>query len=250
MSKTRLYVEKELSSNIMIYIKNKQHHFLKNVLRIKIHDNILIFDSLTGEWLSKVVSINRDNIVLQVIKKTKELESETDIWLIFAPIKSFRMNITIQKATELGVSRFLPCITQNTNQIKINIRNLRSNIIEASEQSERLSLPLIDEPIKIDNVVDNFPNDRCLIFCNENNENLPRIYEAVSKKVHQYNKWAVLIGPEGGFSKHEVEKIVSLKSTVSVSLGERILRSDTATTVAIFALQNLVEKKEISDILS
>ena len=244
MSKTRLYVEKKLSPNIMVYIKNKQHHFLKNVLRIKIQDNILIFDGLSGEWLSKVVSINRDNIVIQVIEKTRELKSETDLWLIFAPIKSFRMNISIQKATELGVSRFIPCITQNTNQTKINIRNLKMNIIEAAEQSERLSLPSIDEPIKIDKIVENFPTDRCLIFCNENHDNLPLIYEALRKRIDQYDKWAVLIGPEGGFSKQEIKKIASLKSTISVSLGERILRSDTATTAAIFSLQSLVENNK------
>ena len=241
MSKTRLYVEKVLSPNIMIYIKGKQHHYLKNVLRIKIHDTVTLFDGRSGEWLSKVISINRDNIVLQIVKKNKDLDSEKDIWLIFAPIKLFRMNITIQKATELGVNKFIPCVTQNTNQPKINIRNLKMNIIEASEQSQRLSLPSIDEPIKIYEIIENFPNDRCLIFCNENHENLPIIYEALSKKIYQYKKWAILIGPEGGFSKEEVEKIVSLTSTISVSLGERILRSDTATTAAIFSLQSLVE---------
>ncbi len=244
MSKTRLYIEKELSLNLMIYIKNKQHHFLKNVLRIKIQDNVLIFDGLTGEWLSKVISINRDNIVLQVIKKTKEIKSENDIWLIFAPTKLFRMNITIQKATELGISRFIPCITQNTNQPKINIKNLKMNIIEASEQSERLSLPLIDNPIKIEKLLENFPKDRCLIFCNENHKKLPMIYEALYGKVDKYQKWAVLIGPEGGFSNQEVEKIESLSSTISVSLGERILRSDTASTAAIFSLQSLVENRK------
>ena len=244
MSKTRLYVEKKLSANMLIYIKNKQHHFLKNVLRIKIQDNILIFDGLTGEWLSKVISINRDNVVLQVLKKTREIKSETDVWLIFAPIKLFRMNITIQKATELGISRFIPCITQNTNQPKINIRNLKMNIIEASEQSERLSLPLIDNPTKLETLVENFPKDRCLIFCNENHENLPMIYEALSNKITQYKKWAVIIGPEGGFSDEEIEKITSLPSTISVSLGGRILRSDTATTAAIFSLQSLVENKK------
>ena len=241
MSKTRLYVEKELSSNIMIYIKNKQHHFLKNVLRIKIQDNISIFDGLTGEWLSKVVSINRDNIALQVIKKTKDLKSETDVWLIFAPVKLFRMNIIIQKATELGITRFVPCITQNTNQSKINIRNLKMNIVEATEQSERLLIPSIDDPINLENLIENFPEDRCLIFCNENRQALPMIYEALSQKIDQFKKWAILIGPEGGFSKHEAEKIEALKSTISVSLGERILRSDTATTAAIFSLQSLVE---------
>ena len=244
MSKTRLYVEKKLSANMLIYIKNKQHHFLKNVLRIKIQDNILIFDGLTGEWLSKVISINRDNVVLQVLKKTREIKSETDVWLIFAPIKLFRMNITIQKATELGINRFVPCFTQNTNQPKINIRNLKMNIIEATEQSERLLLPSIEEPIKIDKIAENFPKDRCLIFCNENNESLSMIYDALLKKVDKYKKWAVLIGPEGGFSKEEQEKILSLPSTISVSLGERILRSDTATTAAIFSLQSLVENKK------
>ena len=243
-SKTRLYIEKKLSSNILIHIKNKQHHFLKNVLRIKIQDNILVFDGLTGEWLSKVVSINRDNTVIQVIKKTRELKFENDIWLIFAPIKIFRMNITIQKATELGISRFIPCITQNTNQPKINIKNLKMNIIEASEQSERLSLPLIDEPIKIEKLLENFPKDRCLIFCNESHEKLPIIYRALSTKIDQYNKWAILIGPEGGFSNQEADKIVSLPSTISVSLGKRILRSDTATTAAIFSLQSLIENKK------
>ncbi len=244
MSKTRLYIDKKLSSKIMIYVKNKQHHFLKNVLRINIQDNILVFDGLTGEWLSKVISINRDNIILQVISKTKEIKSETDICLIFAPIKSFRMNITIQKATELGVTRFVPCITNYTNQPKINIRNLKINIIEATEQSERLLLPSIDEPTNMNTILENFPKDRCLIFCNENYHKLPIIYDALSKKVDHYNKWAVLIGPEGGFSKEEEEKILSLPTTISVSLGERILRSDTATTAAIFSLQSIVENKK------
>ncbi len=244
MSKTRLYVDKELSQNIMIYIKDKQMHFLKNVLRIKIQDKISVFDGKTGEWLSKVVSINRDNVVIQIIDRIKLLKPETDVWLVFAPIKSFRMNITIQKATELGISKFVPCITQNTNQSKINFRNLKMNIIEASEQSERLSLPVLDESIKLDKLLNNFPKDRCLIFCNENQKNLPMIHEAILKKVNNYNKWAILIGPEGGFLQAEVEKIVSLKNTISVSLGERILRSDTATTAAIFSLQSLVEKKK------
>ena len=118
MSKTRLFVSKKLSANILIYIKNKQHHFLKNVLRIKKEDNINLFDGLTGEWLSKVISINRDNIVLQIQNKLRDIPQESDLWLIFAPIKSYRMNITIQKATELGISRFIPILTEYTNQSK------------------------------------------------------------------------------------------------------------------------------------
>mgnify|MGYP001293589551 CR=1 FL=1 len=179
-SKTRLYFDKKLSINIMIYIKEKQHHFLKNVLRIKVKDLITVFDGVTGEWLSEVISINRDNTVLQIKKKKSEIEKETDLWLIFSPIKLFRMNITIQKATELGVSQFFPCITQNTNQTKINMRNLYMNIIEAAEQSERLTLPKLNEIINLNNLLRDFPKDRGLIFCNENDKNLPNILLARS----------------------------------------------------------------------
>ena len=208
MSKTRLFVSKKLSANILIYIKNKQHHFLKNVLRIKKEDNINLFDGLTGEWLSKVISINRDNIVLQIQNKLRDIPQESDLWLIFAPIKSYRMNITIQKATELGISRFIP---------------------------------ILDKTIKLDDLVNNFPSDRGLVFCDEGNENLPTIYNALINETKKYKKWSVIIGPEGGFSEKERTIISSLSSCISVSLGKRILRSDTATTAAIFSIQSVIE---------
>ena len=241
-SKTRLYFDKKLSINIMIYIKEKQHHFLKNVLRIKVKDLITVFDGVTGEWLSEVISINRDNIVLQIKKKISEIKEETDLWLIFSPIKLFRMNITIQKATELGVSQFFPCITQNTNLTKINMRNLYMNIVEAAEQSERLTLPKLNEVVNLNNLLRDFPKDRGLIFCNENDKNLPSIFKALENKSSIFKKWAILIGPEGGFSETETKEILSISSTIPVSLGKRILRSDTATTVALFAVQSFVEQ--------
>ena len=241
-SKTRLYFDKKLSPNIMIYIKEKQHHFLKNVLRIKVKDLITVFDGVTGEWISEVISINRDNIVLQIKKKISEIEKETDLWLIFSPIKLFRMNITIQKATELGVSQFIPCITQNTNLTKINMRNLYMNIVEAAEQSERLTLPKLNEVVNLNNLLRDFPKDRGLIFCNENDKNLPSIFKALENKSSIFKKWAILIGPEGGFSETETQEILSISSTIPVSLGKRILRSDTATTVALFAVQSFVEQ--------
>ncbi len=241
-SKTRLYFDKKLSNNIMIYIKEKQHHFLKNVLRIKVKDLISVFDGVTGEWLSEVISINRDNIVLQIKKKISEIEKETDLWLIFSPIKLFRMNITIQKATELGVSQFIPCITQNTNLTKINMRNLYMNIVEAAEQSERLTLPKLNEVVNLNNLLRDFPKDRGLIFCNENDKNLPSIFKALENKSSIFKKWAILIGPEGGFSETETKEILSISSSIPVSLGKRILRSDTATTAALFAVQSFIEK--------
>ena len=240
-SKTRLYFDKKISPNIMIYIKEKQHHFLKNVLRIKSGDEIIVFDGISGEWLSTVISINRDNTALRISKNLKKIKKSLDIWLIFAPIKSYRMNITIQKATELGISRFIPILTEYTNQSKINFKNFELNIIEASEQSERLSIPTLEKTIKLDDLVDNFPSDRGLVFCDEGNENLPTIYNALINETKKYKKWAVIIGPEGGFSEKERRTISSLSSCISVSLGKRILRSDTATTAAIFSIQSVIE---------
>ena len=241
-SKTRLYINKKISSNLVIYIKEKQHHFLKNVLRIKVQDLINIIDGVTGEWLSEVISINRDNTVLQVKKKILEIKDDADLWLIFSPIKLYRMNITIQKATELGVSRFIPCISQNTNFTKINTRNLKMNIIEATEQSERLTLPNLQETVKLNELLEKFPSDRGLIFCNETAKNSPSINEALKNNLNKYKKWSVLIGPEGGFTDTEVETILSISSAISVSLGKRILRSDTATTAALFTVQSIISE--------
>ena len=241
-SKTRLYINKKISSNLVIYIKEKQHHFLKNVLRIKVQDLINIIDGVTGEWLSEVISINRDYTVLQVKKKILEIKDDADLWLIFSPIKLYRMNITIQKATELGVSRFIPCISQNTNFTKINTRNLKMNIIEATEQSERLTLPNLQETVKLNELLEKFPSDRGLIFCNETAKNSPSINEALKNNLNKYKKWSVLIGPEGGFTDTEVETILSISSAISVSLGKRILRSDTATTAALFTVQSIISE--------
>ena len=240
MSKTRLYIQKKLSFNLMVHIKEKQHHFLKNVLRIKIQDTVSLFDGITGEWESRVISINRDNTVLQILKKNKDFEIDIDIWLIFAPIKYHRMSISIQKATELGIARLIPCITQNTNQTKINIRNLNMNIIEAAEQSERISIPILDEITEMNDLLDNFPSDRGLVFCNEKNKDLPMMHTSLINNINKYKKWAIIIGPEGGFTKEEENKISALSSTISVSLGKRILRSDTAATASIFLLQSFI----------
>jgi len=121
------------------------------------------------------------------------------------------------------------------------ILNLELNIIEASEQSERLSIPTLEKTIKLDDLVDNFPSDRGLVFCDEGNENLPTIYNALINETKKYKKWSVIIGPEGGFSEKERTTISSLSSCISVSLGKRILRSDTATTAAIFSIQSVIE---------
>ena len=240
-SKTRIYIKKEISSNLLIYTKDKQHHFLKNVMRVQINDTIRIFDGLTGEWLSKVLSINRDSTVLRVIEKIKDIIRVPDIWLIFAPIKQYRMNIAIQKATELGVAKAIPCFTEYTDIKSVNINNLQLNAIEAAEQSERMDIPKIEKPIRLKELIDSWPDDRYLVYFNEKLNYEKNIMESLLPIKENNKKLAVLVGPEGGFSNSETELITKGNNVISVSLGNRLLRSDTAITIALFCVQEFLD---------
>ena len=238
--KSRIYVNKSISSNLIIYIKNKQHHFLKNVLRIKSGDEIILFDGISGEWLSKVISINRDNTVLQVVKKIHSIKKSHDFWLIISPIKQHRMNLAIQKATELGVSRIIPCMTDYSNVRSLNLKNLKDNAIEAAEQSLRLDIPHIESSLKLDSLLSDWPEDRKLIYCYEKANIDENIIDKLFKLKNSTSKWAVIIGPEGGFSEKENNLICQNKNSIPVSLGKRVLRSDTAITVSLFCIQQIL----------
>ena len=243
-SKTRLFIEKQISQNLMIYIKEKQHHFLKNVLRIKLNDVINVFDGVTGEWRSQVISISKDKTALKIEKKIREFETQPDIWLIFAPIKIFRLNIIIQKAVELGVSKFIPCKTEFSNFDKLNYKNLELNAIEAAQQCERLDVPKIEKIINLETTIKQLPEDRAIIFCDESDTNLPSIYNELRANLNNYSKWSVIIGPEGGFSNEERELIKKQKNVLRVTLGSRILRSDTAAISSLFCIQSMVDKRQ------
>ena len=243
-SKTRLFIEKQISQNLMIYIKEKQHHFLKNVLRIKLNDVINVFDGITGEWRSQVISISKDKTALKIEKKIREFETQPDIWLIFAPIKLFRLNIIIQKAVELGVSKFVPCKTEFSNFDKLNYKNLELNAIEAAQQCERLDIPKIEKIINLDALIKELPDDRAVVFCDESDTNLPSIYDELRLNLNNYSRWSVIIGPEGGFSNEERELIKKQKNVLRVTLGSRILRSDTAAISSLFCIQSMVDKRQ------
>ena len=238
-SKTRIFVNKPISANLMIYIKAKQHHFLKNVLRVQINDYVNVFDGISGEWESRVSSINRDNIVLQVLKKSRDIIKSKDIWLVFAPIKSHRMSLAVQKATELGVSKIFPCITEYTNNRTVKIQSLQDNIIESAEQSDRMDIPSISKEQDIQSLLSTWPEDRKLLYCDEKIRNKKNIIDILLKLKEKNYKWGILIGPEGGFSENENKFINNHKNVIAVSLGETLLRSDTAITVSLFCIHQV-----------
>jgi len=197
---------------------------------------------ITGEWLSKVLSVNRNNIVLRVIEKTKNIVKVQDLWLIFAPIKQHRMNIAIQKATELGVSKIIPCLTNYSNVRTVNINNLQLNAIEAAEQSERMDIPIIEKTNHLETLLNSWPEDRCLVYCDEKIDHDKNIIKTLLALKSNFKKWAVLVGPEGGFSDSEKELISKNQNVITVSLSNRLLRSDTAIIVALFCIQELVSE--------
>ena len=239
-SKTRIFINKTISQNLLIYIKGKQFHFLKNVLRSSINDKINIFDGITGEWDSVILSINRDTIILKVINKINTISKSNDVWLIFSPIKQYRMNIAIQKATELGVSRIIPCLTEYTNVRNINVKNLLDNAIEASEQSERNDIPKIEKEIEFNKLLLDWPEDRIIIFCDEKENINSAIIKKLTPLKNSLKKSAILIGPEGGFSEHERKMLLNKDKVIPVSLGKRLLRSDTAIAVSLFSIEQLL----------
>jgi len=237
--KTRIFVNKLISSNLIIYVKDKQHHFLRNVMRIKINDNINVFDGISGEWTSIVIAINRQSTALRVTENIKKMQFSPDLWLIFAPIKQNRMSIAIQKATELGVSKIIPCSTEYTNIKNINVKNLYQNAIESSEQSQRLDIPSIEKEVDLKSLLESWPKDRKLIFCDESNTDNKPIIDTILPLKNTTKKWSVLIGPEGGFSDNEKDLILKNNGAISVSLGNTILRSDTAITVVLFCIKEI-----------
>jgi len=219
MSNIRLFFEKSLSLNLNSSLDKSQSHYLSKVMRINVGKSFSLFNQ-SGEWEAKVKNINQGIVEFSVIKKLRTANFEKEIWLAFAPIKLNYLNLMIQKATEIGVTKFIPILTERTVVRKLNEKRINKIIIEASEQSNRLKVPSLDKLTKLDVFLKSNQNTN-IIFGDLNTEN---------KKIEIKNKdpLCVLIGPEGDFSIKEREKILKLKNIIPLKINNNILRSETA----------------------
>ena len=219
MSNIRLFFEKSLSLNLNSTLDKSQSHYLSKVMRINIGKSFSLFNQ-SGEWEAKVDNINKGIVEFLVIKKLRSANREKEIWLAFAPIKLNYLNLMIQKATEIGVTRFIPLLTERTIVRKLNEKRINKIIIEASEQSNRLKVPSLDKLTKLDTFLKSNQNAN-IIFGDLNTNN---------KKIDVKNKnpLCVLIGPEGDFSLKEREGILKLKNIIPLKINDNILRSETA----------------------
>ena len=225
MSNIRLFFKESLSLNLTAKLDKSQSHYVNKVMRVKVSEVFSLFNS-SGEWEAKILSISKSIVEFNITKQLRQKESVKELWLAFSPIKSNYFNFMIQKATELGVTKFLPIIFDRTIVRKINKERLEKVIIEASEQSNRLNVPSIEEPQSLKNFLNNKKID--LIFTDLNSKNKKIDLEKLT-----INPTCVLIGPEGDFSKEEREQILASKGVQPIKINENILRSETAVISAL-----------------
>ena len=219
MSNIRLFFEKSLSLNFISKLDKTQSHYLSKVMRINLGESFSLFNQ-NGEWEAKVENITKGIVEVTIIKKLRSAGNEKEIWLAFAPIKLNYLNLMIQKATEIGVTRFIPILTERTIVRKLNDKRINKIIIEAAEQSNRLNVPSLDKLTKLDNFLKTNQNVN-IIFGDLNTDN---------KKIDLKNKdpLCILIGPEGDFSIKERDNILKLKNILPLKINNNILRSETA----------------------
>ena len=193
-------------------------------MRLKENDKFNVFNE-SGEWVAKINKILKGLIEFKIMKQLRSKDNKKDIWLAFSPIKSNYFNFMIQKATELGITKFLPIIFDRTVVRKINKERLKKVIIEATEQSNRINVPVIEQPQTLGNFL---KNNMDLIFTDLNSSN-----NKIDLKKITANPTCVIIGPEGDFSESERKEILSYEGAQAIKINENILRSETAVISAI-----------------
>ena len=224
MSNIRLFFPKSLSLNLIDKLDKSQSHYVSKVMRVKENEVFSLFNN-SGEWEAKILNISKSIVEFNVTKQLRQKENKREIWLAFSPIKSNYFNFMIQKATELGVTKFLPIIFDRTIVRKINKERLEKVIIEAAEQSNRINVPKIEEPQKLKHFLS---NEMDLIFTDLNASNTKiNLKKITSKPI------CVIIGPEGDFSEEERIEILKFNGVQPIKINENILRSETAVISAL-----------------
>ncbi len=233
-SAQRLFVDADLRDGASVACTPAQANYLRNVLRLKPGDAILVFNGRDGEWRAAIAEAGKRATMLAIAEQVRPQEGGPDIDYLFAPLKRARLDYMVEKATEMGVARLRPVLTRRTTPERVNIERMRAHAIEAAEQCGILRVPEVRAPEKIERVIAAWDPARPLVFCDEDSDEtcpfttLARI---------EPGPIAVLVGPEGGFDPAERELLSRQPFVTRISLGPRILRADTAA-VAALALVN------------
>jgi len=232
--KLRLFIDAPLEAGGAVALDADQAHYLCNVMRAPQGSALAVFNGRDGEWRAVLAETGKKKALLAIEAPLRPQQDEPDLWLLFAPVKRARIDFIAEKATELGVSVLQPVFTKHTVMSRVNDDRLRAIAIEAAEQCERLSIPEVRDPLSLDALLEGWPEGRRLILLDEGGGGRP-VAEALADLPP--GPAAVLVGPEGGFAKTELDALRSLSFAVPVGLGPRILRADTAVVAALSCFQ-------------
>jgi len=237
MSIVRLFLDTTLTVGGDIPLERDHAHYLFNVMRLSVGDEVRVFNGMDGEWEATVAEAGKKRGMLRAVAQTRPQVMPPDIELIFAPIKKARTDFIVEKACELGCRRVRPVFTRYTNSERLNLPRLTAHMVEAAEQCDGLSVPVLEAPLKLLELLGQW-EDRVLIFCDEARV-APEITSALSD-VARGTPVSILIGPEGGFCNDETRVLRQISGVIPVSLGPRILRADTAAVAALTAVQSAI----------
>ena len=230
-AKIRLYVDHPLGEGQSVPLNRDQAHYLFGVMRKMVGDSVALFNGRDGEWQAEVVEAGKRAGTLRCVSQSAPLRMPPDLWLLFAPIKKARTDFIVEKAAEMGASRIVPVMTAFTNEGRVQRDRLQAHAVEAAEQCGGTFVPEVADAARLDRLLDGWDTSRQVMFCDEalagDNAPLPQIA----------GPWAILIGPEGGFSEAERSRLHGLAFAHPVTLGPRILRADTAAVAALTVWQ-------------
>ena len=235
MSNVRLFFPENIIENTTSLLSKEHTHYVANVMRMKRGSNINFFNK-EGEWLSEIIFLDKDRVEVKFLNKIKESLKLSNIELAICLVKKNPMETILQKATELGVSRITPIISERTEVKELNYERAKKIVIEATEQSNQLNPPDVSKVIKLKDFLEKIDSRVKFLFADVNSQN-----NLQKKDVEGDVLKTILIGPEGDFSPHERESILSKANTTSFSISQNILRSDTAVISAI-SLVNFINK--------
>ncbi|APE45270.1 16S rRNA (uracil(1498)-N(3))-methyltransferase [Sulfitobacter alexandrii] len=227
-AKIRLYVDHPLGAGQTVPLERAQAHYLFGVMRQTVGGQVALFNGRDGEWLAEVTRAGKRDGELSCLEQTRPLRMPPDLWLCFAPIKKARTDFIVEKATEMGAARIVPVMTEFTNAGRVQTDRLQAHAVEAAEQCGGTYVPEVAEPVRLDRLLDGWDGARHLMFCDE-----ALAAEGGGAGLETRGPWAILIGPEGGFSEKERARLGRLEAAVAVRLGPRILRADTAAVAAL-----------------
>jgi 16S rRNA (uracil1498-N3)-methyltransferase len=240
---TRLFVDQPLGEGLAVALDAPRAHYLRNVLRASPGDSVALFNGRDGEWAATVERLGKRGAELRLLQRRRAQQPDADLWLLFAPIKRQRIDLLAEKASELGVAALWPIFTERTAVARVNLERLAANAIEAAEQTERLSVPRVIEPVTLRELAHRWPAERRLLLCAEAGAARPIaevLGELAHDRAHGPPPCAVMTGPEGGFAPAELDGLGKLPFVTAVGLGPRILRADTAAMAALACWQAIV----------